>query len=98
MTPQTDKELAPIVAASAEGEVIECKGGYSYSKWAIKSHKDWRVLDFTYRIAPVQPKPKVRMLGWRRTDTGALHAFPYEIFYNSSYWTRYPKLDDEVKL
>jgi hypothetical protein len=53
---QTDKELAPIVAASAEGMVIECMH-FSSSTWNIKEHVGWNPSAYTYRIIP--PKPKM---------------------------------------
>lgn len=65
---QTDKELAPIVAASAEGKLIECMH-FDSSTWNLKEHVGWNLSAYTYRIVP--PKPKmVKYYGWRVKASG----------------------------
>ena len=63
---QTDKELAPIVAASAEGKLIECMH-FDSSTWNLKEHVGWNLSAYTYRIVP--PKPKmVKYFGYIDPD------------------------------
>ena len=88
---QTDKELAPIVAASAEGMVIECMH-FSSSTWNIKEHVGWNPSAYTYRIIP--PKPKmVKWYGWM--DAGCAVRLMTTEFLTPP-WKRLPHLDCEL--
>ena len=88
---QTDKELAPIVAASAEGMVIECMH-FSSSTWNIKEHVGWNPSAYTYRIIP--PKPK--MVKWYGFLTNARHVVMFKDLDCPTNWKRLPHLDCEL--
>ena len=86
---QTDKELAPIVAASAEGMVIECMH-FSSSTWNIKEHVGWNPSAYTYRIIP--PKPKmVKWYGYGDNGYVRLSTQP-----DKTCWKRVPNFDCEL--
>ena len=87
--------MADICKAQETGHKIEMRTSkrWVWEKW---SGETWNI-DWQYRACAPQPK-KVKLLGWRNTITGHLHALPNDADQKEcDIWKRYPKLDDEIE-
>lgn len=76
MTPERARELLPIITAFSEGKRIEWLDDLT-NTWIFAENQTW-LDNFRYRIAPEQPKKKVKM--WQalmRSDLGSFTSSDY---------------------